>query len=76
MPKIIQVRDVPDDVHRALKARAAAEGRTLSDLVRAELLELAERPSLATMLRRLAEREPVTTGESSVDAVRAGRSER
>ncbi|HWC28054.1 MAG TPA: hypothetical protein VG474_15800 [Solirubrobacteraceae bacterium] len=76
MPKVIQVRDIPDDVHRALKVRAAEEGRTLSELVRAELVEVAKRPTLATMLQRLTEREPVTTGEPAADAVRSGRAER
>lgn len=76
MSKVLQVRDVPDDVHRALKVRAAEEGRTLSELVRAELVEIARRPSLATMIARLGERERVTPGETTADAVRAGRSER
>lgn len=76
MSKVIQVRDVPDDVHRALKIRAAEEGRTLSELVRAELAEVARRPTLATMLERLGEREPVTLDEAAADAVRSGRAER
>lgn len=76
MPKVIQVRDIPDDVHRALKVRAAEEGRTLSELVRAELVEAARRPTLATMLERLAERAQVTTGEPAAAAVRSGRAER
>ena len=76
MSKIIQVRDVPDAVHRALKVRAAEQGRTLSELVRAELVELAERPSLATMLERLSTRDPVPGGETTADAVRSGRAAR
>lgn len=76
MSKVIQVRDIPDDVHRALKVRAAEEGRTLSDLVRAELVEVAMRPTLATMLERLGERDPVSAGEATCEAVRSGRAER
>jgi antitoxin FitA len=76
MSKVIQVRSVPDDVHRALKVRAAEEDRTLSDLVRAELIEIASRPSLPAMLERLRERDAVSTGESTADAVRSGRTER
>lgn len=76
MSKVIQVRDIPDDVHRALKMRAAEQGRTLSELVRAELVEVARRPTLATMLERLGEREPVSVGEASAAAVRSGRAER
>jgi len=76
MPKVIQVRNVPDDVHRRLKVRAAEDGRSLSDLVREELIELSARPTLAEMVERLRELPPVDVGESSADAVRAGRAER
>lgn len=37
MSKMIQIRNVPDDLHRQLKARAAAEGMTLSDYIKREL---------------------------------------
>lgn len=53
MPKMIQIRNVPDEVHRRLKVRAAEEGLTLSDLLARQAQELAERPTLAEMLRRL-----------------------
>jgi plasmid stability protein len=43
----IQIRNVPDDVHRQLKVRAAATGRSLSDYLLDELLDLATRPTLA-----------------------------
>jgi len=43
MSKMIQVRHVPDDVHRQLKARAAAKGMSLSDYLRTELELIAER---------------------------------
>lgn len=76
MSKVIQVRDIPDDVHRALKVRAAEQGRTLSELVRAELVEVARRPTLAMMLERLGERETAGAGEAAADAVRSGRAER
>lgn len=76
MAKILQVRDIPDDVHRRLKVRAAAESRTLSELVRAELIEIANRPTLGEIFERLGEREPVKIAESSASAVRAGRGER
>jgi predicted nucleic acid-binding protein len=42
--KMIQVRNVPDELHRALKARAAMEGRTLSDYILAELPRPADKP--------------------------------
>ena len=59
MAKTIQVRDVPDDVHRRLTIRAAEERRSLSELVRAEIVEIARRPTMSEMLDRLATR-PLT----------------
>lgn len=73
MSKTIQVRDLPDHVHRRLKARAAEQGRSLSELVREQLEEVADRPTLGEMLERLREDPPVDPGESSADAIRAGR---
>lgn len=76
MNKVIQVRDVPPDVHRRLKVRAAQENRTLSELVREQLEEAARRPSMAELLERLRGREPADPGEPSAEAVRAGRAGR
>lgn len=53
MGKMIQIRNVPAEVHRRLKIRAAEEGITLSDLLGREARELAERPTLGEMRRRL-----------------------
>lgn len=76
MNKVIQVRDVPPDVHRRLKARAAEQGRTLSELVREQLEEAARRPTMAEVLERLAADDPADLPEPSAVAVRAGRDER
>jgi antitoxin FitA len=46
MSKMIQVRNVPDDVHRILKTRAAAEGLSLSDYVKRDLEDLAKQATL------------------------------
>ena len=46
MPKAIQNRDVPDDVHAAVRARAAAAGMSLSEYLREELLERLARPTV------------------------------
>ena len=43
--KMIQIRNVPDELHRSLKARAAREGRTLSDLILSDLPRLADKPT-------------------------------
>ncbi len=76
MSKTIQVRDVSEQVHRRLKARAAEQGRSLSELVREQLDEVASRPTLGEMLERLRDDPPVDPGESSADAIWAGRDER
>lgn len=53
---MVQVRDVPDDVHAELRRRATAAGMSLSDFTRQELLRLARRPSMADLLDRAAAR--------------------
>ncbi len=55
--KTIQIRGVPDELHRSLKMRAAAEGTTLSDLALTELRRALERPSRSELLDRIATRE-------------------
>jgi hypothetical protein len=57
--KMIQVRNVPDDLHRALKAQAARDGTTMSDLILAELRRIARRPSPQELLERIEQRTPV-----------------
>jgi plasmid stability protein len=56
MPKMIQVRNVPDDVHRTLKSRAAAAGMSLSDYVKRDLEEGAARASLEEIDARVSAR--------------------
>jgi plasmid stability protein len=76
MSKMIQIRNVPDDVHRRLKLRAVEEGVTLSDLLGREVRQLADRPSLAQMRARLARRQRVTLPRPAADLVREVRGER
>jgi plasmid stability protein len=76
MSVMIQIRHVPDEMHRTLKARAAQEGKSLSDYLLAELRHIAERPTLAEMRERLRSRSPVMTDISSEEAVRAERDSR
>ncbi len=73
--KMIQVRNVPDDLHRALKARAAREGTTLSDLILAELPRLANKPSPEQLLERIRARSRVP-GSRAAYLIRGERSER
>jgi plasmid stability protein len=71
---MVQIRDVPDDVHAELRRRAAAAGMSLSDFIKAELQRLARRPSVAEVLDRAARRprEPLTFAEAR-EAVTAER---
>ena len=63
MPKMIQIRNVPDDLHRTLKVRAAKAGMTLSDYLLSEIEQVAAKPTLAEMMERLRQREPVELDE-------------
>lgn len=60
MPISITIRDVPDDVRDVLAARAAREGRSLQEHLRAELIELARRPSVSEVLARARARAEAT----------------
>jgi len=61
---MIQIRNVPEDIHRRLKARAALAGLSLSDLLLREITAVAERPTREEMLARLQSRTPVATSET------------
>jgi plasmid stability protein len=70
MSKMVQIRDVPDDVHGILKARAAREGMSLSDFVKRELERAAERPSMQEWLERTQQTKPISTKLSPAQAIR------
>ncbi len=76
MSKMIQIRNVPDRLHRELKVRAAREGMTLSDYLLAELRRTLERPTIDELRERLQARAPVRVRESTANAVRAERDRR
>jgi antitoxin FitA len=59
MAKMIQLRNVPDELHRLLKVRAALEGLSLSEYLLAEIRRSAERPTLRELRERLHQRTPV-----------------
>lgn len=71
--KVIQVRNVPDDIHRELRTRAAAAGVSLSDYALGELERAAARPPVSDVLRRARSRAGSVPGPAIVDAVRSGR---
>jgi plasmid stability protein len=70
---MIQLRHVPDDLHRKLKARAASLGLSLSDYLLQEVRRVADRPTLTEMRERLAQRTSVVPRISPSRAVRAER---
>jgi plasmid stability protein len=71
MTTMIQIRNVPDDLHRRLKARAALAGMSLSDYLLKEIREVAERPTMEELRARLATRSRVEPDESPADVIRA-----
>jgi plasmid stability protein len=73
MSKMIQLRNVPDALHRVLKSRAAMAGMSLSDYLLAEIKEIADRPTLAELRERLHKRTPVSV---KLDTARLVREER
>jgi len=68
--KNVQIRDVPDDVHAALRARAAAARRSLSEYLLEELETLARRPSVADVIARAQARHGGASRESIVRVIR------
>jgi plasmid stability protein len=73
MPKMIQIRNVPDGLHRKLKARAAMAGMSLSDYLLAEIRSSAERPTLEEIRERLRSRQPVRLKISPTEMIREER---
>lgn len=73
MSRMVQIRNVPDALHRKLRARALESGRTLSDYLLAELERLAERPTREEMLARLHARKRVTLKTPAARVIREER---
>jgi len=73
MSKMVQIRNVPDALHRKLKGRAAHAGRTLSDYLLAELERLAARPTRDEMLARIHGRKHVTLKTPAAVVIREER---
>jgi len=73
MAKMVQLRNVPDDLHRKLKARAAMAGMSLTDYLLREVRNIAEKPTMEEMMKRLAEAEPVIAKLSPAEILREER---
>jgi plasmid stability protein len=70
---MIQIRNVPDTLHRRLKSRAALAGMSLSDYLLGEIRHVAERPTLEELRARLEQRSRTTLSVTPALAVRAER---
>ena len=76
MSKMIQIRHVPDSLHRKLRSRAALAGMSLSDYLKGELEGLASRLTAAELNERLTALGPMKVREAPADALRAERDSR
>lgn len=73
MSRMIQIRNVPERLHRKLKARAAEQGKSLSDYLLAEIQRIAARPTREEMLARLHGRSRVTLSVPAAEVIRRER---
>lgn len=69
----ITIRNLPDAARNELAARAATAGQSLQEYLRAQLIELASRPDVNTVLARIAERKRQTRTELSAAQILADR---
>jgi len=76
MSVMVQIRNVPDDVHRKLKSRAALAGMSFSDYLLREMERMLERPTREELLERLRSRSRVEPAEPIAIAVAAERESR
>lgn len=76
MKRMIQIRNVPEDLHRQLKSRAALAGQSLSDYLLRELERVARRPTPRELAERIGSRSRVTPSVSPAEAVRTERDSR
>lgn len=73
MPKTIEIKDVPDELHRKLVIRAAKNGMTLSEYILSEIGGVAKKPTMEEWLEVVSDREPVKTSETSAEIIRRHR---
>jgi antitoxin FitA len=71
--RTIQIRNVPESLHRALKARARRARMSLSEYLLNEIRYVAERPTLEDLFARLKTRRPVRDEDSSAAIIRRHR---
>jgi len=76
MAKMIQIRNVPEALHRKLKSRAAHQGKSLSAYLLEQIKREAEAPTIEELIERLASRSPINLGKPVTDIIREEREER
>jgi plasmid stability protein len=76
MSKMIQVRNVPERLHRELTRRARARGQTLTDYVQEVLEREVARPPAVEVFERVARRERVSLGRPAADLIKQERASR
>ena len=76
MSKMIQLRHVPDGLHRQLKVRATLAGLSLSDCLIREVRKIAEQPTAEEMVQRLSQRERYEGKLSPTEVLRSERDSR
>lgn len=76
MPTMIQIRNVPDEVHRKVKARAAMAGMSLSSYLLREIERIVEQPTREELLARIARHEPLDLQPSPEEILREERERR
>jgi hypothetical protein len=72
---MIQLRNVPDELHRKLKVRAAEAGMSLSDYILKDVKTRAAQPTMKEWLKKFKGRKPIVTKESTLETIRAIRGE-
>ena len=70
MGRLVQIRDVPENVHRTLKARAAQSGNSLSEYLRGALTGIASRPTAEEVRARLRTRPSLSSRERPAAVIR------
>lgn len=73
---MVQIRNVPAEIHRQLKARAAIEGMSMSDFVLREVRKALERPTRQEILERLRMQPVRRLRRNAAAVIRAGRDSR
>ncbi len=76
MSKMLQIRNVPDEIHRRLKSRAALAGMSMSDYVLRELDVVLSRPTRDEVFARIAELLPIDLDPPSAEVLREERERR